>query len=320
MADFSRAVHGVAIAVNLLCDVCRLGESVDALIKAKDEEDSSVLETATVVNALALVGFSIAEIGGLLSGQKSEILQRLKEIELIPRMIHLPLQLTSQIKRVAMDVDGPKSSELRAMIRIIERGLVEPIADISRTAISASAYYEQHFIDMTPEQLKDAKRPIYEIDNSGDEPSYKIVGYRPVDIEECKENLASLRIGFDAATVVRVAAQKGITEIVVCDLGRPTLQRLAAFFGRATPEAGAGGRRGGGGAGGMGYAARPRAAERPEQPAQQAEERDLNLVSYPTIPEPLHGDQVFRQYICPITRCPVRDPVRDPTNWRHNSL
>lgn len=39
----------------------------------------------------------------------------------------------------------------------------------------------------------------------------------------------------------------------------------------------------------------------------------VNLLNFPTIPEPLHEDAIFSQFMCPITHRPIRDPVRDPT-------
>jgi hypothetical protein len=191
----------------------------------------------------------------------------------------------------------------------MEKGLVAPLADMSRTAASAEAYYEQHFLDMTPEELKKAERPIYKLVDYGEDAHWKIVGYKPVDPEECKRNLQSLHTQFVAATVVRVAARNSVVERVVCDLGIPTIQRLAAFFGWYAPI----GQNPGGGAGGPGGAGiHPAGGAASHDVVEQ--ELNIDLVNFPNIPEPLHGDEVLQLYVCPITQRPIRDPVRDPTN------
>ena len=112
---------------------------------------------------------------------------------------------------------------------------------------------------------------------------------------------------------MRATAQKGAVEVVVCDLGIPAIQRLAAFFGMFPPPVGRPGGAGGpeGGRPGGGAGDHPEGGAGPHDVARDL---DLDLLHYPNIPEPLHGDQVFRQYVCPITQQPIRDPVRDPTN------
>jgi hypothetical protein len=313
MASCASFVQGTAMAVNLLCDVCMFCESVDSLIQATDKRENALLETATVVNSLALVGFSITEIGFLLSGKKSESLQTLKTIEILPRALNFPLQFSSQVKQLEAEGMATGTIELRSILRCVGKGIIGPMADLVRTAASADAYYEQHFLDMTPEELSKAKRPIYEEYWDGENYSSRIVGYKPVDLEECRTNLANLHMNFEAATVVRVATQTSVVEKVVCDLGIPTIQRLAAFFGLYHPVV----------RGPLDAARVPRVDIYIEVPAPLPEvhpvvERQLNidLLNFHNIPEPLHGDQVFQQYVCPITQQPIRDPVRDPTNGR----
>ena len=334
MTSYANTVHEVAVAANLLCDLCALGESMETLAEARERGDGSMLETAAVINSLALVGFSTAEIGSLVSGETSLTLSTLKTLELLPRVANVPLQLMIQGKQM---VEG-ENIGLRNIIRLVEKGVVGPVTDVVRTAISEEAYYEQHFLDMTPEQLKKARRPIYGTSSDGDGTSTDIVGYKPVDLEECRATLARLHMHFNEATIVRVATQKGVAEYVVSDFGRPTLERLAAFFGRFYPAAegpvAAAGDAAVGPVAAAGAAihdiAEDPIADDPAAAAGVAEgpavgaaahavpheekQLDLDLIHYPNIPLPLHGDQVFRQYICPITQAPIRDPVRDPTN------
>ena len=162
MASYAGVVQGVATAVNLLCDVCMLGESAEAWAQASDRGEDSQLETASVVNSLVLAVFSVAEIGSLVSGKRSETLHKIKSIEAVPRALNIPVQLLSQFKQMIKKANTTGFIEPRSIIRLIERGIAAPCADMYRTAASAGAYYEQHFLDMTPEELEKAKRPIYE--------------------------------------------------------------------------------------------------------------------------------------------------------------
>ncbi len=66
-------VSTVATAINFFCDVAKLSESIDCLARSTEISENSLLETASVVNNLALLGFSIAEIGAILSGQLTKL-------------------------------------------------------------------------------------------------------------------------------------------------------------------------------------------------------------------------------------------------------
>lgn len=63
-------------------------------------------------------------------------------------------------------------------------------------------------------------------------------------------------------------------------------------------------------------------AQQPVNTANSVDE-ELNLLNLAFIPAPLHQDLVFKEYICPITRCPIRHVVGDPngaTLYERNAI
>jgi len=312
------AMSSAGKILTTICDTVQVIESFDRMFQAQDAGRDDILEKACLVNKLVCLGFTIAEIGMLISGKKSESIQTLKAIELVPRMFQM---LTSPVLEI-LKTDG----SLKSIIRAISRGVIAPMADLARVGSEMICYDEHKYLQLSPEELKTAKRPIYELQGSGEDAVWVIVGYRPVDIEECKANLAEAKMVSEVAATVRIFSEFDILEKSFCDVGIPLYQRLINFLGdpnvvpNPTPAAHHAGYQ---------YVAPQHVAPQhpiqqhaaPQHPVPQHEVPglyELDLQRFTFIPLPLHDDILFQRFVCPISQEPIRDPVRDPTNIHLN--
>lgn len=268
---------GIARSVSIVCDTVQI---VDVVAKACQQDNANALEQpitqASLVNRLILLGFAVTDVGLLISGAKSETLMKLKSIEVIPRVVNLPLEILSQITEMG--------NSSRDVLNFIQKGIVAPMADIVRVSAQVNTYYEKHFLEMTPEELEKAKRPIYEEVVTIEGIEQVVVGYKPVSVEECEKNLKVSEAIATRASLVRAA-------MIALDASLPLYDRLFNFVRRVPAE---------------GFV-----PDVQEEQAQQPE--DLDFRGFSIIPVPLHQDEIFSRFICPITKIPIRDPVRDPT-------
>ena len=282
-------VNVTAKALTVACDVIGALDAVNKMRcarerfgNAEDYEGVAWLERASVINRLVLLGISSVEIGMIINGSKAQSLRVLKGVEVLPRAVQMPLQFVSEI------ISTPPNEPIaKAGMRILSKGIVGPLADVVRTSFEQSIYEEQNYLDRLAEDPK-ATRPIYERVGSGDSEYLIQIGERPIDPQECKTTIDQAKNAAGVAAVVRVVAEAPIEDSVIS-----TYELLAQFMQRA-----------------IGIFHRdPQAPDHP----QGGEHIDFtNLMALDTIPDPLENDVVFRRYICPITRRPIRHPVRDP--------
>jgi len=279
----ANAISSTAKVLTAIYDTLRVVESCEKLFEAQDAHQACFLEKASVVNRLILLGFTIAEVGMVIGGKKSDALAALKAIELVPRVLDLPLTINLE----ATKSDG----SLRSVIGLVEKGVIASGASILRVSAQSHCYIEQHYMQMSPEELKNAKRPVYELKWNGSEHEQVLVGHKPVDLEECKDNFAKEGRNGMVAAAVAYWAQSDFVETVMGEQRAPLYERLHNFFRRAPGQ---------------------QAVQ--ENPHVDVEALEVDFQRYPRIPNVLHNDDVFRRFICPITHDPIRDPVRDPTN------
>ena len=280
-------VNVTAKALTVACDVIGALDAVNKMYCARErfgdaEGGIAWVERASVINRFVLLGFSSAEIGMIINGSKAQSLRVLKGVETLPRMVQIFLQTETEIVSTSPNEPGAK-----VKMRILSKGIVGPFADLFRTSFERSIYEEQNYLDRLAEDPK-ATRPIYERVGSGDSEHLIQTGERPIDPQECKTAIDQAKNAAGVAAVVRMVAEAPIEDSVIS-----TYELLARFMQRA-----------------VGISHRdPQASDHP----QGGEHIDFtNLMALDTIPGPLENDAVFRRYICPITRRPIRHPVRDP--------
>jgi U-box domain. len=284
---FSIAIKGALAAIEASL-------AVNELLKRSEENEGKALQTASAVNKLVLLGFSIGEIGALLGGASSSSLMHLKSWELLPRGAELPIEAGKYIVKLTKD------PSVENHIQLVEKGLIAPISGFIGTLADASAYYEKHFIEMSPEEREQATRPVYEYDSF--EESFVLTGYKPVNLEECQKNLAMLQNLSSASGCVRISAE---LEIIGNSYksAKSLYGQLALFFERHGERISS-----------FQHRCKEAPIQQNETPKEKEEDlqENISLRALPFIPSPLHQDEVFKQYICPITQLPIRHPVGDP--------
>ena len=150
----------------------------------------------------------------------------------------------------------------------------------------ASATYHQSIHNLAElEARRSVMIPIYEFDDeySGEDYRLKIVGYRPVSAQECKENIsASISAANNSATSLVLAEAK------VLDRADEVLANFDKYIRSFT---------------GKEYS---------------AEEIPTSFfLKMDTIPEYLHDDAVFSLYLCALTGKPIRHLLVDPKTGNH---
>lgn len=219
-----------------------------------------------------------------------------KEEDGVRRAAHIvaasTLAVSSGLNTLAPMCQAPMAKKIRSL-EIVARGL-----DVGGSVAGATA----DFVSVPERDRYSAKRIVRAIEQGLLAP---IAGFvrslveRNIcseegshDQNEMKDALISLaEMGFRVGTLTKTTREAQRLYIELC----------AYLFGRHAPPAAA-----------------IVAAPHPYVPPPPAEVNPcygpVNLVDLPEIPLPLHEDVVFSQVICPITQCPVRDPVLDPTN------
>ncbi len=282
------AMSNTARFLTTICDTLQVINSCEKLLQAENETEET-LAKASLINRLICLGFTITEIGLVISGTKSEKIAFLKSLELLPKLTQMGISILVE----GYQMDG----SLKSRICFVSKGILSPFADLTRVASENICYDEHHYLQMNPEELKNAKRPIYEYVDYGEDIHLEIVGYRPVDIEECKKNLDHAQKIGTASASLRMIAELDLPEKIVCNIGIPVYERLWNFLnGHPAPH-----------------------HTTPVSGLDLIEKiQDFDLLNCTKIPLPLHDDAVFSQIICPISLEPIRDPVRDPTQGTPN--
>ncbi|MFI5343870.1 MAG: U-box domain-containing protein [Chlamydiales bacterium] len=269
-------------AIVLACDAYNAITSLSSVMEKRVRgEEEDMLEIASAVNRFVMVGFTIAEIGALFAGATNEGLSNIKKLELLPKMANIPIQIIYEGDRIEPDARG--------MVKFICRGVVAPISDLCRVVNEQAGYEEASYLDKYHADPENARRPIYEQVGYGEDSHFVIVGYKPIDPKECEANIAAAQSSAKIAASLRCAMDLGIPEVAtdaaqeVQQFGVELYQILADFL---------------------------RQVQEPEINPNLGP--NLNFLAFKRIPTPLHNDVVFSKYICPITKEPIRDPVRDP--------
>ena len=270
-------------ALNIACDVISVLDDIDKASQAdaQHQEEAGIINKISLINRLILLGFSSAEAGMVVRGSSPASLRTLKSFEIFPRVGQLCIQIPAEA--VNTPDDEPR---LKTISRIFRKGLIGPIADLTRVGAELASYSEQDFLAKFEEDPK-ATRPVYKQDSDGD---FVQIGERPIDPDECKKAINQAQGVSGAATVVRAVAAMPIEDSAV-----PVYELLERFMRRVVAH----------------FAEAPAA----QAPGGQEEDERIdwtNLMALESIPPPLQNDAVFQRYICPITQLPIRHPVRDP--------
>ncbi len=188
-----------------VCDIKRVYDAYQKKLQAESKGKDGIWEKASLINEAVCLIFTVGDVVMLASGQKAHSIQVLKFFGFFARgMSIIPGALVSSCDLIDQPTDQPIVGKI---IRLVEKDLLSPIADTARIGAELSALGEKHFLEMSPEELKDAKIPIYEWKGGGLDGYSEIVGYKPVDLDECKSNLKSWETAALVSSTVRTVAE-----------------------------------------------------------------------------------------------------------------
>ena len=259
----------IAKAMNVVCDAFLVTES----IADKWYDDNPRTSSASLASRAVNLTLSGAEIAGVLMETNAQSLERLKSFELFARFVGTPIKFRDE----AAQYDGT----LKGKLRLIERGVVAPLADMVRVHAEAQMYGEKKYLDLPPEEQATAQRPIYEWKQDDSDPEsghWEIVGHRPFDLKESEEIYAYYRKCHIAASSARVSSEASVLSSSI----QNAYDRLARSI-----------------------------VSTPSQSA-TVDYDTFNLKQFNAIPDILFNDVVLSRYTCAITQIPIRDPVGDP--------
>ncbi|MEK7339715.1 MAG: hypothetical protein AABZ92_03250 [Verrucomicrobiota bacterium] len=179
--------------VTTFLDFLHIVQAVDKY----SESESSILQTANVVNRLALFGFSATEIKKLTCNPSdNHALACLKNSELTSRYVNLLIQVFK----------GPKRfEETETELQFLERAVILPVSDIVRVSAEKSAYEIRRRYDSILRYRK-ALLQSGELQN----PEGFIANLKQIFEEICTLNDANDTK--DASASVRAFFQKGVLD------------------------------------------------------------------------------------------------------------
>ncbi|NDD58016.1 MAG: hypothetical protein EBZ47_02020 [Chlamydiae bacterium] len=282
---------------NVLRGVVRLAQSSTDLFQDKELSEST--RYAAIFSKALGVGLSLYETSAYARHAPALEHQSIKFMAEIECMIEFAV-------RGAMVLDKKSRSNHQLtdadFFNFCKTELAPISMDIIRLAVEASMQEEKYYLEMTPEERANHQRPIFDTD--GD--SIYVVGYRPVDEEECKE---TLRVQSKIDTLL-TATSCALEWNFGTSLSNPFSTRLDT---RDLPVP-------------------PPPAPAPERPislpqrpyivseryqkllAKKSKEDPSDFLSLTSLSKDFLRDPVLKKYTCSITGLPTRYPVQDPTS------
>jgi hypothetical protein len=292
----------------LACDVLNL---LNGINKIQESENNRWMHAAYLVNRIVILGCTFTHIGLELNGAKSETLEREKIIELIPRFTDVFVRFGREL---ALLEESGTPLNIQTLFRPFQKGILAPFSDLAITGIEFEAYNDKHYLDMTPEEFEKVRHKEF-CDDNGNVYEYDI------SLEDCKLELEQAPKMLMAASLARFAFEACAINATANTCSSlihymRNFRRLANDLEAANNQAPPLPRRADANIPAIPPLQPPpvrRAAIPPANPIEEFSEDDIGLfVNLPFIPPPLYNDPLFKKFICPITTCPIRDPVGDP--------
>lgn len=279
VSTITKTIIGFCDVVRVACTGVNVATSVVGLIT---NENRSALKGASVVSRAAILALDAIDTIGRLSGNLSANNGiNIKSLETLVRVIDFPIQLAKVVEENEENTNVDSATKI---ISIMEQGLLAPLLGIVRSNCQALIYEEQTYLQMTQEELKTAVRPVFDKDDEG---NTIITGYKPVNLDECQENLKNLSKTVATFGSVEVLAQARTIETIYKCIA------LRFFINHEGAD--------------------PEILPQTNATGFNIEEM-FDLKKLAIIPPELEDDVVFDQFKCAINHMPVRDPVADPTS------
>lgn len=283
----------MAALVNSFCQIVRVAAdgigfvaNIHKVATTRNDDIRPVRIAGIVFDGIALVA-NVSAAGGKSLGSSHKTLANIKAAEVAAHCVNLP------IKTVERTIDFAEGRI--GKLQFLE-GTVASFSSVARSGLEHSKEVNQHLLSLSPDDLSKVTEPIFDY---SDPRHPREIGRKNITQQECKERLASAENALPVANAIEIAA-KSRSAVTTTVKGMRAVYRTA--FNQAVngnPNA----NNGNGNAGNV---------QQNIPVAQVIDPLSVNLTDLTFIPEALHTDIVFRDYVCPITQEPIRDPVCDP--------
>lgn len=312
---------------------------VDKLI---ENQNFNELKGASVTTRTALLFLGIAEIALAIANRSSSSTAiTLKSIESLVHVINVPVQMSE----AAIVLANPSATTMDK-VKIVEKKIIGSLIGLIRSTSELEYSSQVRYRDLPPEEQEKLQFPIYKC--AGED--CEIVGYKPFNKEECLQTISNLQACIPIMNSIETSVEIGIGSNIVgitkpafnllvarvtaiaqnAPAPIPSLQTSPALVGAATRRGvGHGVAAMGGGRVGFNFdndgdfdravtnslnsSMIPQLVVR-AIPQEEDLGEQIDLKRYKFIPSELHEDEVFKQFICSITRVPIRYVVGDPTS------
>jgi|GEM_PF-5137956 len=303
------SVDAVFHGINIACGAFNTFRSTKKLLS--DGQVPLSLRIADFAVQCFGVGCDIYEVDLLAHHASATTLMRLKEVELLDKVIAIPVRCTAEMMRTMQR--GEFSFGL--FVSCIEKATLSTVADVIRVACEVDTYDAKHYLEMTPEELAKHPKPIYVNRGSARDPVWEIDHYEQRTKEDCQKDMDQAEHIANIASGIRLVADTHMVSIslktayyaliVLLQRNAPRVEQVlqvpvavhAVAHNEVAPAATA-------------------LIVQEEDPLQLIDPFDL--VHQKSIPEMIARiDPFFQDYLCSISYAPMRDPVQDPTGGTH---
>lgn len=284
MGTLASVINSVSTFVRVASEVADLAEANEAMPSANENIAVRAARMAVRMFELAIFG---GEWGARKLGANNSALSSIKGAELAVRIVDVPLSCVEAVRDAQNVQDGID------VIKIVEKNVLAPIVSVFRTATEGEIYQKKAYLEATPEERSKLTYLIAEkgikAANGKTDPS--------LCETECKQRLAKLEAHEPGVKLVEAVFKARVLSRAAL-FGAVTAQLLElitsdpALFAQVNGPA--------------------LFVHVPVPVPVQNDDAAFDLLAVKSIPAPLHDDEVFRRFQCPISSLPIRDPVGDP--------
>lgn len=316
--------NGATNIINSVCNIIRpINYAVDTIVDVAQiitDENIKGLKVAAVISRTAYTALNIISLICQHKGLSNKTTAILKFSELGVRLADVPINFMHTARKIG--IRNIKAKSPQAILRLIEKGGIAPLAGVLRTISEINIVKEKIYIEKL-EKDPESQRPVWEFDEDG---IARIKEFKVINKEESKEFIKLCERINAGLNVTETLSQAGILEgtyrSIIYKVLSGILRRDQRRIERENQE--------------LNALIENQVNE--NNALNQIEnlmipddgldlvmmenidgfqeidgEEILNLKRATSIPDIFYKDIIFSKYICPISLQPIRYVVQDPT-------
>lgn len=188
-------------SLSTVAQVVVAASNVKNLYDSTQQSDSEMgpgFKKIDILVKSAVTALELASLGAAASGSSNSIQLRIKTAQLVGASCNFPLELLKGMDRADKDGFSHKQFWLK--------GVVAPALDVIRITSQAVTLGQKGNIELYKND-PNATYPVYRGINCTSEgcDDYEIVGYKPIDLEECEQIIKNATKVDEFATCARIA-------------------------------------------------------------------------------------------------------------------